>query len=242
MGFQSAFGSGTEGYFAEDHQMPQRLFRKIIRGWHAGMPEESKEKLLFGTCEIAPEGLGGFETKGWFADIAQFRDGAFFDLGRRLPGDIAGFELLSRVAELGAEIDDAVAEEADSSVLLGLGQERMFGADLLGVCEEMGEADLPVRSDPVIGGIPVAHQRSVKVLPEDAFRHLGRPMSIDMKEGEIFIAGEPYRMPHAVITPGSFIAMDHVGGPDLLAQILIERFPLRCRFAVEPQGGGRNSM
>ena len=46
VGFQPAFGSGSEGYFAEDHQMPQRLFRKIIRGWHAGMPEESKEKLL----------------------------------------------------------------------------------------------------------------------------------------------------------------------------------------------------
>ena len=99
VGFQSAFGSGSEGRFAEDHQMPQRLFRKVIRGWHAGMPEESKEKLLLGTCEIAPEGLGGFETKGLFADGVQFRDGAFFDLSRRLPGDIAGFELLSSVAE-----------------------------------------------------------------------------------------------------------------------------------------------
>ena len=100
--FQSAFGSGSEGYFAEDHQVPQRLFCKIIRGWHAGMPEESKEELLFGTYEIGPEGLGGFETKGWFADMAQLRDGAFFDLGRRLPGDMARFELLSRVAESGA--------------------------------------------------------------------------------------------------------------------------------------------
>ena len=181
--------------------MSKRLFRVIVRGRHAGAPEESKEKLLFGTCEIAPEGLGGFETKGWFADIAQFRDGAFFDLGRRLPGDIAGFELLSRVAESGAEIDDAVAEEADRSVLLGLGQERMFPADFLGVGDEMGEADLPVRSDPVIGGIPVAHQRPVKVFSEDGFCCVGRAVPVDMKEGKIFIACKPYIMSHAVTAP-----------------------------------------
>ena len=149
-------------------------------------------------------------------------------------------ELLCRVAESGAEIDEAVAEGRDRRVLLGRGQECMFRANLLGVCDEMGEADLPVCSNPVIGCIPVAHQGSGKVLSEDAFGHLGRPMSIDMKEGEMFIACKPDVMPYAVTAPGSFIAMDHVGGPNLLAQILIERFSLGCRFAVEPQGGGRN--
>ena len=89
VGLQSAFGSGSEGYFAEDHQMPQRLFRKIIRGRDAGMPEESEEKLLLGSCEIVPEGLSGFETKRLFADGIEFPDEAFFDFGRRFPGDIA---------------------------------------------------------------------------------------------------------------------------------------------------------
>jgi hypothetical protein len=65
-------------------------------------------------------------------------------------------------------------------------------------------------------------------------------MSIDMKEGEIFIACEPYVMPYAVTAPGGFIGMDHVGGPDLLAQILIDRLSPRRRFAVKSHGGGRN--
>ena len=99
VGFQSAFRSGSEAYLAEDHQMPERLFRVIVRGRYAGASEEGKEKFLLGSCEIGPKGLGGFETKRLFADIAQFRDGAFFDLGRRLPGDSAGFQLLPHVAE-----------------------------------------------------------------------------------------------------------------------------------------------
>jgi len=201
VGFQSAFRSGSEAYLSEDHQMPERLFRVIVRGRHAGAPEESKEKLLLGSCEIGPEGLGGFETKRLFADGMELPDKAFFDLGRRLPGNIAGFELLSRVAESGAEIHDAVAEGANSGVLLGLGQQRMFPSDFLGLCDDMGDAGLPVYSDTVIGCIAVAHQSTVKVFSEDGFGHLGRPMPVDMKEGEGFIACEPYKMPHAVIAP-----------------------------------------
>ena len=79
--------------------MSERLFCVIVGGRHAGTPEEGKEKFLFGACEIAPESLGGFKTKRLFADVIQFCGEAFFELGRRLPGDIAGFELLPCVAE-----------------------------------------------------------------------------------------------------------------------------------------------
>ena len=99
VGFQPAIRSGSEANLAEDHQIPERLFRVIVRGGYAGAPEEGKEKFLIGSCEESPEGFGGFETKRLFADLIEFRDGAFFDLGRRLPGEISGFELLSRVAE-----------------------------------------------------------------------------------------------------------------------------------------------
>ncbi len=77
----------------------------------------------------------------------------------------------------------------------------MLGADFLGVGDDMGDADLPVYSDPVIGRIPVAHQGPGKVLSEDGFGHVGRPMPVDMKEGEVFIPCEPYIMPHAVTAP-----------------------------------------
>ena len=99
VGFQSAIRSGPEAYFAEDHQMPKRLFRVIVGGRYAGTSEEGKERFLLGSCEIGPEGLGRFETKWLFAEGVEFPDKGFFDLGRPLPGDMAGFELLSRVAE-----------------------------------------------------------------------------------------------------------------------------------------------
>ena len=99
VGFQPAIRSSSEGYLAEYNQMSERLFRVIVRGRYAGAPGEGKEKFLFGSCEESSEGFCGFETKRLFADMVQFRDGAFFDLGRRLPGDIAGFQFLPRVAE-----------------------------------------------------------------------------------------------------------------------------------------------
>ena len=99
VGFQSVFRSISEAYLAEDHQMSKGLFRMIVGGRYAGASEEGKEKFLISSCKIDPESLGGFETERLFADVIEFRDGAFFDLGRRLPGEISGFELLSRVAE-----------------------------------------------------------------------------------------------------------------------------------------------
>lgn len=112
----------------------------------------------------------------------------------------------------------------------------MFGADLLGFGEDMGDADLPVHSDTVIGGIAVAHQRSVKVLSEDRFCYFGRPVSVDMKEGKAFIACEPHMMAHTITPLGGFIGMDHIRGFDLLSQILIDWLPPYRRFAVKAHG------
>ena len=99
VGFESALGSGSEAYLAEDDQMPERLFRMVVGGRYAGTPEESEEKFLLGTCEISPESLGGFEAKRLFAEGVEFPDEAFFDLGRHLPRDLAGFEPLPHFAE-----------------------------------------------------------------------------------------------------------------------------------------------
>jgi len=43
----------------------------IVCRRYAGVPEKSKEEFLLGSCEIAPEGLGGFERKRLFADVVQ---------------------------------------------------------------------------------------------------------------------------------------------------------------------------
>ncbi len=72
----------------------------VVRGRDTRAPEESKEKSLLGAYEIGSEGFSGFKTKRPFADGMEFPDKSFFDLGRPLPGNIAGFELLSRIAEL----------------------------------------------------------------------------------------------------------------------------------------------
>ena len=79
--------------------MPERLFRVIVGGRYAETSEEGKKKFLLGACKIGSEGLGGFEADRLFADGVEFPDEVFFDLGRPLPGDIAGFELLPRVTE-----------------------------------------------------------------------------------------------------------------------------------------------
>ena len=82
--------------------MSERLFCVIVGGRHAGTPEKGKEKSLIGAYEVATESLSRFETKPLFAEGVEFHNEALFGLGRRLPGDIAGFELLSYVAESGA--------------------------------------------------------------------------------------------------------------------------------------------
>ena len=69
MSFQSGIGSGPEAYLAEDDQVSERLFCMIVRGRYSGASEEGKEKFLFGSCKIGPEGFGGFETKRLFADL-----------------------------------------------------------------------------------------------------------------------------------------------------------------------------
>ena len=97
--FEPAFRSRSETDLAEDHQVPERLLGVVVSRRYAGVPEKGEEELLLWSDEIASESLGGFETKRLFADVVQFCDGAFFDLSRLLPGDVAGFEFLSHVAE-----------------------------------------------------------------------------------------------------------------------------------------------
>jgi hypothetical protein len=99
VGFESGLRSRSETDFAKDDQMPERLFGVIVGGGNAGTSEEGKEKSLLGAYEIAAESLGGFETKRLFAEGIELPDKSFFDLGRLLPGQIASFELLSRVTE-----------------------------------------------------------------------------------------------------------------------------------------------
>ena len=99
VGFEPAFRSRSEADFAEDHQIPESLFRVIVRRRDAGVPEKGEEEFLLGSDEIAPESLGGSETKRSFADVVQFCNGAFFEFGRLFPGNIARFEFLSHVAE-----------------------------------------------------------------------------------------------------------------------------------------------
>ena len=52
MSFEAAIRSGPEADLAKDHQMPERLFRVIVRGWYAGAAEESKEEFLCGSGKI----------------------------------------------------------------------------------------------------------------------------------------------------------------------------------------------
>ena len=78
VGFQSAFRSSSEAYLAEDHQMPERLFRVIVGGWYAGAPEKGKKKSLIGTCQsnslvpILPAGHRGISLNCYRAQLEPF--------------------------------------------------------------------------------------------------------------------------------------------------------------------------
>ncbi len=63
------------------------------------MPEKGKEKFLFGPYEIGPHGLSRFKVKRALANGVEYFDEAYFDVGRRFPGDSAGFELLADFTE-----------------------------------------------------------------------------------------------------------------------------------------------
>lgn len=99
VGFQSALGSSSEAYLAEDDQVPERLLCMIVGRGNAGTAEEGKEEFLFGSCEIAPEGLSGFKVERAFANGVEFFKEACLDLGHRFPRDGAGFELLAHFTE-----------------------------------------------------------------------------------------------------------------------------------------------
>ena len=101
VGFQSAFRSGSEADLAEDDEIPERLFCMIIRGWYAWAAEKGKEKFLFGSDEITPESLGGFETKRLVAEGVQFCDRAFFDFGCLLPVSQSRQQRLTRRSQKG---------------------------------------------------------------------------------------------------------------------------------------------
>ncbi len=74
----------------------------------------------------------------------------------------------------------------------------MLPIDFFNRSYDMSQTSLPVGSGTVIGGIAVAYQCTIKVLSEDGFCHLGRPMPVDMKEGEVFSPCGPHIMVDAV--------------------------------------------
>jgi hypothetical protein len=49
VGFQAAFGSGSEADLTENDQVSEGLFREIICGRYAGVPKEGKQKFLVGS-------------------------------------------------------------------------------------------------------------------------------------------------------------------------------------------------
>lgn len=72
--FEPFFRAGAEGYLAEDHHAPDRLFGVVVGGRHALDPEEGEEILLLGSAKIRPQCFGGLETKRLFAEFGYSGD------------------------------------------------------------------------------------------------------------------------------------------------------------------------
>lgn len=193
--------SRAEAYLPEDHHMPERLFGVIVRGRNACYAQKGEEMFLFRADEKRPQGLGWLERKRLFANSAQLTGEPFFEVRGVLPGNLAGFQFLPRVAGPRAEVVNLVAEDCDAPILLPDRQERVFPADVPGVGDDMRQTGLPVATDAVVGGVPVPHQRSVESLSEDGLCRFRGPMPVYMEKGEVLISREPHKVPLAVISP-----------------------------------------
>ena len=179
----------------------KRLLGMIVCRRHAWDAEKGEEVFLLRADEIRSQGFGRLEAKGLFTDALEFSEELFLDPLAELLGDVAGFEFLADVACPGAEILEAVGEGIYVFVFLSLWQERMFPMDLFDRGDDMGQTGLPVCADPVIGRIAIAHQGAGKVLSEDGLGHLGGAVSVDVKEGEVFIAPKPHVVADPIVSP-----------------------------------------
>ena len=85
-------------------------------------------------------------------------------------------------------------------VFLTRWKECMLPIDFFDFGDDMGQTGLPVGADAIIGGIAIAHQGSGKV-SKDGLCHIGGAVTVDMKEGEIFIAPKPHEVADSVVSP-----------------------------------------
>ena len=104
-------------------------------------------------------------------------------------------------------------------VFLGLREEGMLPIDFFGRSDDMGQTSLPVGADTIIGRITITDLRAGKVFTEDRLGHLGGTVSIDMKEGEGFVARKPDIVADSGVSPGGLVGMNYFGLPDLFAQV-----------------------
>ena len=86
-------------------------------------------------------------------------------------------------------------------VFLRLWQERMLPLDTFECRDDMGQTGLPVSADIVIGGVAITHESAREVFSEDSLGHLGRAVSVDVKEGDVLIAPKPDEVAEPVISP-----------------------------------------
>ena len=77
----------------------------------------------------------------------------------------------------------------------------MLPTDFFAPGDDMGQTGLPVGADTVIGRIAITHQSAGKVLSEDGLGHLGGAVSVDVKEGDVFIARKPHVVAEAIVAP-----------------------------------------
>lgn len=145
----------------------------IIRGRHAGNTQEGEEALLLGTVQEGPEVFRGREGKRTFADAVQFIRQLPFDEAHVRPPEFPVLKFLPHRAGAGAEIRHLITEDRDMPVLFPDRQERMLSADVFCIGDDMRQKGLPVAADVTVGGVPVAHQRAVKILTEDGLCRWG---------------------------------------------------------------------
>ncbi len=98
MGIHTVFRSGAKRCFAEDYQVPQRLFCMVVSWWNSGITKKSKQGRLSRSDQKLPQVFAALEFQRLFADAAKGFDELFFNATSFGPGNLPDFQFFGGLA------------------------------------------------------------------------------------------------------------------------------------------------
>jgi len=235
----------AEDDFAEDDGMAEGLFGVIVGGGHAVNAQESEEAVVIALwVDEALAQVLGFRTRNRFAaDVAEptveRRD---FGLSRG-EGNLPLISASAKFTDFGKKGSHLPTESKREGVLLGRRQISDELGNLLSLADQMSQTGLTILGfDEIVSGVIIGDETALEAGAEDVEGDLSGTGVIDVKEPEAGVAGKPEVGALAVDAPVGFVAVDDVGGADLVADLFMDGFGGSGGALLEGHGGGGDKV